>query len=148
MKWIIAAALSFLTISQAMSVPVNFKMDFCACKDGLPVSFGNCNSFCAGTQTNGAEILYSSFTVKPNTSLNTVYKWCTSARPRIPMNPKCVLKATNGSSSISMDVDFKAENDLTFNVSALRYDATYLLQLVELSTGAKSDKIQFIKYKN
>ena len=149
MKWIIVAVLNLLMIGQVLSSPINFKMDYCACKDGLPISFGNCDSFCAAAQTNGAEILFSSFTLKPHPVLNTVQKWCTSVRPRSTINPNCVLKAVKGNGSgIVLDVNFQSENSISINVDRLPNDTTYLLQLVETTSGAKSDKIQFIKYKN
>ncbi len=136
-------------IGQVLSAPINFKMDFCACKDGLPISFGTCDSFCAANQTNGAEILFSSFTLKPHPLLNTIQKWCNSVRPRATVNPKCVLKAVKGNGSgIVLDVNFQSENSLFFNIDRLLNDTTYLLQLVETTSGAKSDKIQFIKFKN
>jgi hypothetical protein len=136
-------------VGQVLSAPINFKMDFCACKDGLPISFGNCESFCAEAQTNGAEILYSSFTLKPHPVLNTVHKWCNNVRPRRVVNPKCVMKAVKGNGTvITMDIEFRSENAISINVDRLLNDTTYLLQLFEVSSGAKSDKIQFVKFKN
>lgn len=129
-----------------------WKSDFCACKNGKPVSFGNCSSFCADKNTNDAETLFASFTVTEDISLGglgSVFAWCKLNLPGDTQNPECVLDATdeNGNvTNISVDV-IPNSNSLKANIQdAIAYNKTYVLTLREITSGAKSNSVQLIKF--
>lgn len=131
---------------------VKFKTDFCGCKDGKAVTYGNCASFCASKATNGAEILYTNYNVTEDISLNSLFAnvkgWCNNPIPDEDANPRCALKAKDDNgNTISLDVETgSTNNSLNINIDSLSYDVAYVLTLTETSSGAKSDSVQIIKY--
>lgn len=131
---------------------IKWKTDFCACKDSTPVSSGNCSSFCSGKNTNGIEKLFANFTVTEAISLSglgSVYGWCKTVLPNDEANPQCVIEARDEAGSVSqLQVTIAANsNSLTAEIeNNLSYDKTYILTLVETTSGARSDSIQLIKY--
>jgi hypothetical protein len=131
---------------------IKFKANFCGCKDGKAVTFGNCSSFCASKNTNGASLFYATFNVTEDISLNTslvnVKGWCDTPLADEKTNPKCILKAKDDDNNeIIMDVDTNgAANSISANIDKLSEDKTYVLTLVESSSGSQSDSVQVIKY--
>ena len=131
---------------------VFWKSDFCACKDGKAISYGNCGSFCSEKNTNGAETLYANFSVTEAISLGglgNMYAWCKINLPSDTQNPECEIQAKDDQGNItSIGVTVPANsNSLTANIQdALAYDKTYVLTLVERNSGAKSNSIQLIKF--
>lgn len=131
-----------------------FKDDFCICKDKKAVSANNCATFCSTKSTSGKEVFYANFTTTADISqsgLGSVYGWCTQIiNPETETaNPKCLLKAkAEGEGEISIDVSIPTNaNSLTaFVQDSLSYNKTYILTLVEETSGAKSNSIQLIKY--
>lgn len=131
---------------------VFWKNDFCACKDGKPVSYGNCSSFCASKNTSGAEVLFANFSITEaitKSGLNSVFGWCRANLETDEVNPECKLQAKDENNAvIELDVNIPSNsNSITANIQdALEFDKTYILTLVEKSSGAKSNSIQFIKF--
>lgn len=131
---------------------IKFKTDFCGCKDKKPVTFGNCSAFCSTKATNGAGILYTNFNVTEDISLNNSLKnvkgWCNNPLPEDTSNPKCVMLAKDEyNNETVLDVETGGSlNSLNINIDKLIEDKTYVLTLVESSSGSKSDSIQIIKY--
>ncbi len=131
---------------------VKFKTDFCGCKDGKAVTYGNCNSFCSAKNTNGAGILFANFNVTEDISLNpslaSVKGWCNVALPEEPTNPRCALKAKDDDGNeVLLDVETGSNNNsLNINIDKLSEDKIYVLTLVETVSGVKSDSIQIVKY--
>lgn len=131
---------------------VFWKTDFCACKDSKPVSYGNCTSTCAGKNTGGAETLFANFRVTEAISLGglgNMYAWCKVNLPGDEQNPECEIEAKDEQGNISyIEVTIPTNtNSLQANIQdKLDYDKTYVLTLVEKTTNAKSDAIQFIKF--
>lgn len=131
---------------------VFWKSDFCACKDGKAISYGNCSSFCSDKNTNGAEMLYANFTVTEEISLGglgNLYSWCKLNLPGDTQNPECELQAKdeNGNvTSVGVNIPLNS-NSITANLqTAIAYDKTYVLTLVEKVSGAKSNSVQIIKF--
>lgn len=138
---------------------VKFKTDFCGCKDGKPVTFGNCASFCATKSTNGASLLYINFNVTEEISMNSAFGnvngWCNNPIPGDDTNDvgnaRCELRAKDdfgnevplevraGANGNALIVDISDENDIKF-------DRAYVITLVEVSSGAKSDSVQIVRY--
>ena len=129
---------------------VYWKSDFCICKDGKPISYGNCSSFCAGKSTNGAETLFANFSVTEAISLSSlgnVEQWCNKPIAGDTENPTCKIEAKDDSGNVvSFNVTAnKNSNSLKADVQNLSFDKTYVLTLVQ-SSGVKSDSIQVIKF--
>jgi len=72
---------------------VLFKSDFCGCKDGKAITFGNCSNFCSSQFTDNKEVFFANFTTTPEVALsglNSVDGWCRQALEGDKTNPKCV----------------------------------------------------------
>jgi hypothetical protein len=130
---------------------VFWKSDFCGCKDGKPVTYGNCTTFCSSKNTNGAETLYANFTVNEAISLGglgNVGAWCKTPLAGTQNNPECNLVAkdeNNNEISLATTTPLGL-NSITADISSLPKDKTFILTLVEKTSGAKSNSIQIIKY--
>lgn len=134
----------FMIQTASASIFVAFKPDFCACKDGKPVSYGNCSSFCADKNTQGSEIFFAKLLIEENPSFNSVKAWCTKPNGKII----CALKAIDDEGQMSMlDVDFFSNTSIKSDITVLNYDKAYVFTLMKTNTGAKSDSIQIIKFK-
>lgn len=134
---------------------VKFKTDFCGCKDGAVITFGNnCTQVCANKVTEGAGKLFVSFNVTEDISLNqslqNINGWCNVNLPNdnTDANPRCILKAKDAENNeFELDVvALSATNTMSIVIDKLLEDRAYVLTLVETSSGAKSDSIQIIKY--
>jgi hypothetical protein len=130
---------------------VKFKADFCGCKDGVAVTYGNCSAFCTGKNTGGAERLYANFTVtEPITlsGLGNVSGWCNTLLPDDTANPSCVIEAKDSSGAkFELPVPVTSGlNSITTEIQGLTNNKTYVLTLVETVSGARSDSIQIIKF--
>lgn len=134
---------------------VKFKANFCGCKDGAVVTYGNnCATTCANKVTNQRAILYVTFNVTEDISLNqslqNINGWCNTnlATDSVDANPRCVLKAKDElNNEASLDVvALSVPNTMSIDIEDLAEDKAYVLTLVETSSGAKSDSIQIIKY--
>lgn len=129
---------------------IKFKADYCGCKDGKAVTFGNCSTFCQTRNTGGASILYANFNVTEAISLSglgNVANFCNLPLEGDTKNPRCVLtvKDEEGNTG-SLDVTTVADsNSIRVDISALAEDKTYIATLVESTSGAKSDSIQILK---
>jgi len=131
---------------------IKWKDDFCICKDGKPVSYGNCASFCNGKNTNGSEILYANFSIGPQVQLGgfgSVHGWCTVPLETDTENAKCIIEAKDSSGNVTeIDTNIPSRsNSITANVSGLLSEnKTYVLTLVESSSRAQSNSVQIVKF--
>ena len=130
---------------------IKWKEDYCICKDGKAVSYGNCGAFCNGKNTNGSEILYATFSIGTQVQLGgfgSVFGWCQPLETDTA-NPKCVIRAKDISGN-AIDIDAAIptnSNSLTANVTDLLADnKTYVLTLVESTSGAQSNSVQLVKF--
>ncbi len=131
---------------------IMFKQEnLCGCKDGKPVTFGNCTTFCADKATSGASILFASFSVTEAISLNTtlgnVANWCSIPLDGETKNPKCQL-GTKDEAGVERNLDVTLianSNSIKVDISALPEDKTFLVTLFEQESKAKSDTVQIIK---
>lgn len=129
---------------------LKFRTDFCGCKDRKPVTFGNCNSFCADKVTTGASILYATLNVTEAISLSglgNVFNFCNLPIEGDTANPRCLLVAKDETgATTNLDVVTIANsNSVRVDISNLPEDKTFLLTLVEINSKAKSDTIQIVK---
>lgn len=133
---------------------VSWNTDYCICKDGKALSYGNCSSFCASKNTSGAEMLYATFKLSDaillNKEIETLYNWCQKVLEGDQANPACAIQAKDESGNITLINEVtvsSTSNSLSTNVqNLLAYDKTYVLTLVEKTSGVKSDSIQMIKF--
>ncbi len=131
---------------------VKFQSNFCGCKDGKAITFGNCSSFCASKNTGGVAMFYASFNLTEAITLNSTLKnlngWCNTNLPADTSNPKCVIKARDDENNeLILDVDATgANNSISANMDKIPEDKTFVITLVEGTSGVKSDSIQIIKY--
>lgn len=129
---------------------LKFRSDYCGCKDGKPVTFGNCTTFCQDKNTGGTSILYATFNVTEAISLSglgNVFNFCNLPIEGDTANPKCVLTAKDeAGNTSSLDVTtISNSNSVRVDISNLAEDKTYLITLVEQGSNAKSDTVQIIK---
>ena len=131
---------------------VKFKTDFCGCKDKVAITYGNCSSFCSDKDTKGAGILFVNFNVTEDISLNSKFRdlngWCNNPLPDVETNPRCEMRARDeNSNEIALDVTKGTKiNSLQVNIDRLMEDRAWVLTLVEISSGSKSDSVQTIRY--
>jgi hypothetical protein len=129
---------------------IKFKADYCGCKDGKPVTFGNCASFCSTKNTGGVSILYANFTVTEAISLSgleNVFNFCNQPLETDTANPKCLLEVKDEEGTPAyLDVTTTANtNSIKVDISGLAEDKTYLIKLIEQSSKAGSDTVQILK---
>jgi len=134
---------------------IQFKPNFCGCKDRKAITYGNCSTFCSTKDTNGFGYLYADFNVTEDISLNSLFGsvkgWCTTTLPDqsgTGKNAKCLVAAKDDDgTTIPLDVqDGSTPNSLKIPIDALSEDKAYILTLYEESSGSKSDSIQIIKF--
>lgn len=140
-----------LTVHAARNRPNNavfFKTDYCVCVDGQAVSFGNCASFCSDKNTNGVEVLFANFNYTPDKYFKNVQEWCYKTNIFEVKKPKCALELRDENNNI-IEVDVAATaNSIKADVSEISYDKTFILTLKEVTTKAKSDSVQLIKFEH
>lgn len=129
---------------------ISWKSNYCACKDAVAVSLGNCASVCAGKNTNSVETLFANFSVTEAISLSglgSVHGWCKVPLANDNASPACVVEAKDETGNvINLEVNIAANsNSLTANVEPLSYDKTYVLTLIETVSKAKSNSVQIVK---
>ncbi len=131
---------------------IKFKSGICGCKDGKPVTFGNCITFCASKGgTGGLAFLYADFTVTEDISLNpsleNVFNWCNLPLEGDTTNPRCQMEAKDETGNVANleVVPIANSNSVRVDISDLLEDKTYLLTLFEQNSKAKSDTTQIIK---
>jgi hypothetical protein len=130
---------------------VLFKSDFCGCKNGKAVTYGNCSGFCASKKTDDTEVFFANFTVTADialSGLNSVHGWCTSVLAEDEANPKCQLEAkTDEGGVVMLDVTpIPNTNSITATIADLPTDKTLVLTLVETVSKARSNSIQIVKF--
>lgn len=132
----------------------------CGCKEGEPITLGNCIGFCAD-KNHAEEILYIDVQVGEEietSGLIDLAGWCTL--PIEYLNPEteeievigsqancqAIVKDENGETgAITMDQPSVGSKRVKINIAGLDYDKTYRLQISEVQSGAKSDTIQVRK---
>lgn len=125
---------------------VYMRQDFCTCKDGKSVSYGNCASFCSGKNTNGAELLFANFSIVQNKKYKDVYEWCSKASVWDFRNPKCEMSFKDEEGKVTnVDVVVKG-NSVIADVTGIHYDKTFVFHLTETVSKAKSNFSQMIKF--
>lgn len=126
---------------------VSFKQNFCACNDqrSILVSRRGCEAFCLEKETYGLDILYFELKLRRKAvqqGFRNVTEWC-SMILNDNSNPQCVLEARSISGR-EAPISFSLIPNGNFfgaNIATLATNKTYVLNLKELTSGAKSDAI-------
>lgn len=160
----LAVLLSFVsltTLASEQEVPtrrtngsVSFKQNFCACNDQKPIldSRRGCEAFCLERETFGVDMLYFDLKLRRKAvqqGFRNVTDWCTMVLNE-NTNPHCVLEVRSISGlepAISFAV-IPQGNFFQANIAALETNKTYVLNLKELTSGAKSNSILLQKRRN
>jgi hypothetical protein len=116
---------------------VVMKDDFCGCNNtkSILLSSLTCNAFCAGKNTNGADLLYLNYTPKPevelDTNLKTTFGWCKVTYLE-GQSSDCVLQTKDENLSLA-DLAISSwtgtGNSNVVDISSLAKDKTYILTL-------------------
>lgn len=129
----------------------------CACISGKPAIFSNCYSFCSNKNVT-EPTLYG--TVQIGSELEAVKgslnSFCTSgfgtdqtqttdqSGEQAGSNFACELRAKSDTGTTNLVMSFVGDNTFTANINTLEKGVTYVMQIVELSTGRTSDTFQII----
>jgi len=125
---------------------VYLQTDFCACLNNEPDIVGDCFSFCANRNTQTPTLFLNTLLgadIELNQELGTLRNWCEVEIGDGLTNPSCVLEAFDGFSTRELPVTFLGgTNSITADILTLDPGTTYVMTLVEKTSGAKSDSIQ------
>lgn len=153
----LAVLLSFVsltTLANEQQVPtrrtngsVSFKQNFCACNDQKPIldSRRGCEAFCLERETFGVDMLYFDLKLRRKAvqqGFRNVQEWCLLILEN-STNPQCVLEVRS-ISGLEPAISFslvQQEKFFSANINALESNKTYILNLKEITSGAKSNSI-------
>lgn len=130
---------------------VFLQSDFCACVNGKSDIMSNCDATCAGKANTADPTLYVKAslgeTILLNETLGSLKKWCEGEIDDGNASPKCFLRIQDrDGSSEDRPVNVATNSNLfTASLANLSYNKTYHATLVEITSGAVSDTIQFIR---
>ena len=140
---------------------VYLQSGFCACdSEGNSVILGACESFCS-EKSPQVETLYLETTVDESISLSDLIDfggWCTQPiqyedpttgeiiSDGVDASCQAVLTDENGNQSAIDFNTFAGATSLELDISNLSDNLTYRLQIEEVTSGARSNTIQFRKY--
>lgn len=149
-----------LPIPVRPTLSVVMQSDHCGCKDGKPVTIGNCVNICSAKPSSPNEILY--FNTKVTTAISAdIYKdvggWCSeeiidpnTKESTTPGTVSCYIetKDQNGvKGEITGFTPAKGVSGFSIDIGTLSYSKTYRLTIVERSSGARSTTFQVTKFK-
>lgn len=128
---------------------VFIKKDHCSCLRGQPDILNNCDAFCASKDTQ-VPTLFGSVTLGPNIALNeelgNLSNWCNREIDDGLTGTNCLLEAFDGTSTRKLDISIpEGANTFSSVLSALDLDKTYIMRIVEQTSGAQSDPFQIIR---
>lgn len=148
--WIDASAGVCLETPQVEVRPTNqidVKSDFCSCIGGKSDLISDCAAFCTTVPTTVAPTLYLKTIIGADIALNTklgnLANWCSVQLVGDTTAPQCFLSATDGTSTIANIAVSVSGNSLTANIQSLGLDKTYIVKIVEGSTGSNAQSKEF-----
>lgn len=125
------------------------KKDHCSCLGDKPDILNNCDSFCSSKNTE-VPTLFGSVTLGPDVALNeelgNLSNWCNQEIDDGLTGANCLLEAFDGTSTRKLDISIpEGSNTFSSVISSLDLDKTYIMRIVEQTSGAKSDPFQIIR---
>ncbi len=122
--------------------------DFCSCINGKSDIVGSCDSFCALKPISSNPVLYVNTLmgaeVLANPKLGNLYNWCTVQLANDQTTPQCMLQVSDGVNVQSLPISMSQNsNSFTANISTLAKNRTWIMKVVEQSSGAQSKESQF-----
>lgn len=123
--------------------------DHCSCLNGKPDILNNCDAFCSSRNTD-VPTLFGSVQLGPNVALNenlgNLFNWCNREIDDGLTGTNCLLEAFDGTSTRRLDISIPAgSNTFSAVVSGLDLNRTYIMRIVEQTSGAQSDPFQIIR---
>ena len=120
--------------------------NYCICLNGEAASLGNCDAFCQNRNVD-VPTLFVNTALGPDIQLNeglgSLLNWCTVQIDDGNINPNCQLEARDDLTTINFDVTLFSDVDsFSAVVQDLDLEKTYILRLVEQSSGAASTAFQ------
>lgn len=148
-----------LDIPERPSGAIIIDSNFCGCKNGEPITIGDCASMCSVSQntTNENETLYFSTSLTEAITLDAYedfFGWCNkeitdpNTGDPVSTDVRCYMEVKNESGDIVLNQDFEpvaASNSQSVSIAGIDEDATFRLTFVEASSGARSTTIQIRK---
>jgi hypothetical protein len=137
---------------------VKIENGFCACKDSLSISQGNCSAFCAGKPSADPKLYLTVSTTEDITQrddIKTFHNWCTKEIPdpttgeSLELNPSCLIEvkdSDNNTGSLTIETISAGSNAVVVNIASLDEDKTYRIKIVETVSGAASSTVQIRKF--
>lgn len=128
---------------------VSVRKDFCSCLAGKPDILNNCDAFCTGRNLT-TPTLFGSVDLGPdillNAELGNLSNWCSREIGDGLTGPSCLLEANDGFSTqkLTMEVQ-EGGNSFTANLQTLSFNKTYVMRIVEQTSGARSNAFQLIR---
>lgn len=125
------------------------RKDYCSCLNRKPDILNNCDSFCSNRNST-APTLFGSVTLGPEIALNSelgnLANWCGKEIGDGLTGVTCFLEAFDGFSTTRITMEIPANsNTFTANMQALSLNTTYVMRIVEQSSGARSKPFQVIR---
>ncbi len=121
--------------------------NFCSCLEGNADSLNNCESFCSDKSHTEVPTLYASVTLGPEIELNekleTLYNWCFTEINDNNNAPSCILRLYDGINTIDLTPKIStSSNSFTAELIAVDQNRTYIVKLIEITSGAESTPFQ------
>ena len=136
------------TVEQRPSGAVFFDRNFCACFQQKPVILSDCQAYCAD-RNDLTPTGYFNFTlgaeVTENANLGDLNNWCTATLASTTSSTGCYLEAKFGAETQRITGLTISGNTIQANLQILDDDKTYIMTLVEQSSGARSDSVHLRK---
>jgi hypothetical protein len=129
---------------------ITFAKGFCVCAANKQTILNDCSAFCAD-KSDPQEYLYADFnlgTEITESKYANLQGWCTVELPSAP-NPTCQMEyiGDNGDTGyITSNIEYLDDDSIKVNLAGqLEENVTYILKLVETSSGASTNSIQVRK---
>jgi len=135
-------------LSERSTGMLHIESGYCGCKNGVPITLGNCSNFCANNQheSNNESILF--FEVQENDELRysylkDLYGFC-SIDSSEATNPYCVIEVQDANGTVGHLSFMPSVNDIlqSVNIGNLESEKTYSLKVKEVASGVSSSVIQ------
>jgi hypothetical protein len=143
-----------LCISDASSLrptgEVYISTDYCSCVGGKADIINDCDNYCASVASTSTPTLRVNTTlgsiIANNTKLGSLYNWCNAQLDGDTTTPQCTLTAWDGTNTIEnipVTISKNSNSFIANDISALAYNTTYVVKLIEAKTGSNAVSTEF-----
>ena len=129
---------------------INFKNNVCGCLDSKAITLNNCEGFCSSQPTSGEEILFVDVNlgelVSLNPALGSIQNWCSVEIGDGKLNPGCQAQFQSATGVVALPIkEFTGQTTLKIDIKSLPQDETFVLTIVETTSGSKTGSVQVRK---